>query len=155
MTEQEICEQFLKAMQSLGRVGDSLFSEKLTHNEFVALCILSEAQKREKQEEKGIYVSMLVSGMQSSAPAVSRLLRTMEEEELIERRVDRKDRRNTFVSITEKGQKTLQEKFDWMGTIFVNAIHKIGADKMEVMLALLEDFASGMEERIKEMKQHV
>ena len=42
MTEQEICEQFVKTMQRMERVGDSLFSDKLTHNEFIALCILSE-----------------------------------------------------------------------------------------------------------------
>ena len=154
MTEQEICEQFVKTMQRMERVGDSLFSDKLTHNEFIALCILSEEQKKQN-EEQGIYVSMLASGMQSSTPAVSRLLRAMEEKGLIERKVDRKDRRNTFVSITEEGQVALKEKFAWMGDVFMNAVHRIGFEKMESMLTLLEDFASEMEEKIKEMKQHV
>ena len=37
----------------------------------------------------------------------------------------------------------------------MNAVHRIGFEKMESMLTLLEDFASEMEEKIKEMKQHV
>ena len=106
-----------------------MFSDKLTHNEFIALCILSEEQKKQK-EEQGIYVSMLASGMQSSTPAVSRLLRAMEEKGLIERKVDRKDRRNTFVSITEEGQVALKEKLAWMGDVFMNSVHRIVFEKI-------------------------
>ena len=39
-----------------------------------------------------------------TAPAVSKMLRSMEEKGYVERRVDEKDRRNTRVSITPDGK---------------------------------------------------
>lgn len=153
MTEQEICEQFLKVMRRMEKVGDDLFSDKLTNNEFIALCILEEEQKKQK-EGTGIYVSMLAAGMKSSSPAVSRLLRTMEEKGFVERSVDKNDRRNTFVCITEQGKRVHSEKIGWMGEIFMDTIHQIGFEKMGEMLRLLENFAQRMEEQIKEMKRH-
>ena len=157
MSEEEIFGQFMRTMRSMGKVGDDLFSDRLTNNEFVALCILSDVQKKQQKEqtEPGIYVSVLAATMHSSMPAVSRLLRAMEEKGWIERSVDRKDRRNTFVRITEEGRQMQQEQIAWMGGIFMDTIRKIGTEKMGAMLSLLENFALEMEEKIKEMKQHV
>lgn len=58
-------------------------------------------------EERGtngaIYVSDLAAGVRQPLPAVSRALRQLEQEGLIERITDPNDRRKTLVRATEKG----------------------------------------------------
>lgn len=148
MTEEEICEQFPKIMDRLGKVSMSMLLGDLTRNEFIALNVIH-GYAKEHKEVKGIYVSGLAAAMNSSAPAISRLLRTLEERGLIERSVDRKDRRNTFVSMTDSGERIRKEGMNRLGKVFVNVIHRMGNESMEVMLRMFEEFARILEEEAK------
>ena len=56
-------------------------------------------------ENGKITSSELAAKTKTLPPAVSRTLRGLEEKGYVERSVDKKDRRNTYISLTEKGWK--------------------------------------------------
>ena len=58
-----------------------------------------------------IYVSDLAAAVRQPMPAVSRWLRQLEQDGLIERITDPNDRRKTLVHVTEKGLASRQSKW--------------------------------------------
>ena len=154
MTEQEICKQFGRVMQRIGKVSSELAFGNLTQNEFFALNIIRGFEE-EHQDVKGIYVSTLGMLMKSSMPAVSRLLRTMEGKGLLERVTDPQDRRNTYVFITEQGEETRTKGMKQMGNLFLQVLRQMGSENMVSMLKLMQEYADIMEDKVKEMKKHV
>ena len=60
-------------------------------------------------QEKKITTSGLAERMQVKSSAISRTLKNLEEKGLVERTVNKADRRNTYVELTEKGNVTLKE----------------------------------------------
>ena len=65
-------------------------------------------------ENGKITSSELAAKTKTLPPAVSRTLRGLEEKGYVERSVDKKDRRNTYISLTEKGWKKGEEVRDRM-----------------------------------------
>lgn len=153
MTEEEISRAFPQVMHKLGKLSaDAVIGGDMTQNEFIALNIIHGYEKDHK-ETKGIYVSHLASIMRTSVPGISRMLRAMEDRELIERSVDKEDRRNTFVSITEQGESLRQEGMRRVGELFHTVTLRLGVDKVGNMIELLTDFVTIMEEETEKLKR--
>lgn len=72
-------------------------------------------------------------------PSLTRILRGMEEQKLITRKIDPTDRRRTLVSLTRRGQKIIQENVDQNGAIFSALESRLGKRKLSQLLDLLED----------------
>ena len=60
-------------------------------------------------EMKGVKVSDLAKAVRMTMPGVSRALAGLEEKGIIERRIDKSDRRNTLVFLTEDGYSKIRE----------------------------------------------
>ena len=75
----------------------------LTRAEFYALSQIRE-HMQSHPGDRGVYVSALAGRMRVSPPAVSRMLRGLEQRGLVDRAVDRADRRNTYVMLTPAGE---------------------------------------------------
>lgn len=91
---------FLDAMLRLGLLH--LRNGELTRGEYYLLNLISEHARCHPQA-KGMYVSELAELMQVTPPAVSRMLRSLEQKDYIERVVDRADRRTTYIVLLPKG----------------------------------------------------
>ena len=63
-----------------------------------------ERYKAEHPDQEGIYVSHIAKKAKMASSQVSRMLRGLEERNLVGRIVDEKDRRNTYVFLTESGE---------------------------------------------------
>lgn len=103
---QEEHRAFLLAMLRMGRPGmvHGRFRVKgLTQGEYFMLDMLSQHRAR-CPEAKGMYVSELAELLQVSPPAVSRMLRELEQKDFIDRVVDRDDRRITYIVLQPKGE---------------------------------------------------
>lgn len=93
------------------------------------------------KEDSGVdvKVSQLAGQMQCSVPAVSKVLRTLEEKELLERQVDKRDRRNTFVVLTQKGEQRRLEFQNIMTEFSERVVKKMGEDRIILLTKLLEE----------------
>ena len=63
----------------------------------------------DKDGETAISISALAKKLRVTTPAVSRTMRSLEKKDLIYRETDSKDRRNTFVRLTDTGKKILKQ----------------------------------------------
>lgn len=89
---------------------------------------------------EGVKVSWLVKKSHVPAPAVSRTLRTLEQKGFIERTVDKEDRRNTFVSLTEVGF-SINREIDNIMEGFADAVFgNMGEETMQKMNGYLKQF---------------
>lgn len=94
--------EFFRVNQRLRKVHMTEAFAELPRGEFFALDMLWEHQAKHPAAE-GMYASELAQVLRSSPPAVSRGLKALEQKGYIERRVDRADRRNTYIRITPLG----------------------------------------------------
>lgn len=71
-------------------------------------------------------------------PSLTRILRSMTAEGLLEKRVDAFDKRKSIVTITPKGRALLSEHADEANAIYQQMRDRFGADEMDQLLDLLE-----------------
>ena len=73
-------------------------------------------------------------------PSLTRILKTMEKEGLVARKIDMEDRRRTLVSTTEKGLNIIRQHKPNNSAIFEDVSRQFGKEKLNTLLDLLEEF---------------
>ena len=72
-------------------------------------------------------------------PSLSRILKTMEADGLVQRKEDLEDRRKTLVAISEAGRAILARHSEQSAAIFLALEERMGKEKIETVLDLLEE----------------
>ncbi|MAW52660.1 MAG: homoprotocatechuate degradation operon regulator HpaR [Geminicoccus sp.] len=72
-------------------------------------------------------------------PSLSRILKTMEADGLVQRKEDLADRRKTLVAISEAGRAILARHSEQSVAIFLELEERMGKEKIEAVLDLLEE----------------
>lgn len=88
-----------------------------------------------------------------TAPAVSKMLRSMEEKGYVERRVDEKDRRNTRVSITPDGKEAEQQVRRQMQEFITGVIERLGEERTKELIHLMNRYTEIMQEENQNRKR--
>ncbi len=101
--------ELLEAFQRFHKLNFSCVLPEMTHSEFCTLKSIQMCGRKNRENGHGTRISDVVKHMQVPPPAVSRTLRTLEEKEMILRSVNKMDRRNTMVELTEQGEQILCE----------------------------------------------
>ena len=103
------CEKLFNAAMQFRKLHlkGTLFN--ISHSEYCTLKTINICAKECKKKNEQVKVSMLSERMHMNNTAVSRSLKALESQELIERNVSTKDRRVTYVSLTDKGQKLIHK----------------------------------------------
>ncbi len=83
-----------------------------------------------------IYVSDLAAAVKQPLPAVSRALRQLEQEELIQRITDPNDRRKTLVRATEKGLRYSHQCEEALTDYFERTLARIPEEQREQLFSL-------------------
>lgn len=102
----------------------------------------------------GVRVSHLRDAMGITMPAVSQLVRTLEEKGLVLRENAAKDRRVTLVTVTEKGEAALkksQEQLNWM---FEQLIKRYGPAELEELIQMLKRLSGTIRELKGELEEN-
>lgn len=153
MEHREIQQELFRALHRFGKLntGQLIEAEGLTQGEFFGLSMLREHLK---EHPEGMHVRELAQCARVSAPRVSRMLRDMEEKGLIERRIDKNDRRNTYITLTEGGEAAWQRTRDRLSTFLDRVVERMGPEHVQTMIDLWNQFAAILEdERAKETEQ--
>lgn len=89
-----------------------------------------------KNRPEGVTMKELVDMSHTTMSAASKKIRILEEKGLIERRTSETDRRNSYITLSEKGkaicEKERKRKHDWV----LKVISRMGEDDMEQLITL-------------------
>lgn len=91
------------------------------------------------KEEGGITTSGLAERMQVKSSAISRTLKGLEEKGLIERTVNKADRRNTYVELTEQGKLVLAECKNTMDELAKAIFSQMKPEDIKQMIGYLDE----------------
>lgn len=116
--------------------------------EFFALQAIAGYQQ--KTGLPGIYVSEMAQNLRIASSQTSRMLRGLEERNLICRKVDDKDRRNTYVFLTEEGKQICQKTQDSIKSYMERVLKSMGEERVEELISLCNELADVMEREAKE-----
>ena len=100
-----------------------------------------------------IYVSDLAAAVRQPMPAVSRGLRTLEQEGLIERITDPNDRRKTLVRITPQGRATSAAGEEVLVRYFSGIAHRLTPEQRQQFFQLKDILLAAIEAENAEQNQ--
>lgn len=98
---------------------------------------------------KGVKVSDLAKAVRMTMPGVSRALAGLEEKGIIERRIDKSDRRNTLVFLTEDGYSKIREYKKRINKYFETVFERFGEDRVAEVIELIGDLAEIAQEELQ------
>ncbi|MCI9274276.1 MAG: MarR family transcriptional regulator [Clostridiales bacterium] len=149
--------QLLQAFQEVRRassgfrpIGDLRQSEfYMVHAIFFGLMRQTEDLKEGQLPPPGVTVSYLSRATHSSMPAVSQLLRGLEEKGIVERAPAKSDRRKVYVRLTEQGQKTVEEAGHAFFDLLDAVVDRMGKEDTQKLIRLLHK-ATGIIHAVKD-----
>lgn len=135
---------FLKNMQTISNMRLPLLLENITPAEFSLMCCVGEA-------DAPVTVAQAANHMGVSMPAVSRLLRTLESDGLIERKTDKNDRRSVQILLTEKGRELTQRNLTLLGQTVDRVTSCFSDEELSMLIRAQEKLAKGIAEVMAEL----
>lgn len=115
--------------------------------EFFALQVIGRYQQ--KMDAQGIYVSELAQSLQIAPSQTSRMLKNLEERNLIGRSIDGRDRRNTYVYLTEEGTEACRQAQSRIKNYMTRVEKSMGEERIEELVKLCNELADIMEQEAK------
>lgn len=147
--EQGLQEQLIMAQHRFIKAHKSLCFMEMGKSEFIMLDMI----QRWAKDSEGIYVSEIARELRVSTPAVSKMLKGLEEKEYIERKTDQKDRRNTIVLLTEEGEKVRKRVLNEMEAFLQQVIERMGEENTKELVRLLELYTEVIREESMRLKK--
>ena len=92
-------------------------------------------------------VSEISKFLHVTAPTITQLLKGLEAQELIERRVDLTDRRVVGIQLTQKGERVTQKAEEAFSTTFHGLIEYLGEEQSNQLAELLSQVSRYFEEK--------
>ena len=143
--EDDLVTQLTGALHRLVLSCRSLPTGGLPMGEFLMLQLIGRQLER-KPDAPGVYVSQLTQCSYVSPPAVSRTLRRLEGKGLVQRRTDPKDRRTTYVVLTEEGQALLTACRQELRLLALRVVERMGGDDLQVLTKQLDRLTEAVRE---------
>lgn len=142
-----------EAMFRLGRLNLATVVPDLNQAEVIVLNAIAFCLEREEEPDKGVNVSSIVAELCIAPPAVSRTMNSLEEKGLILRSVNKSDRRNTLVTLTDEGWEKYRDNGrrinEFMGKIF----DRVGEDKVKTIISYIDEIYEVTREELDLIKK--
>ncbi|MBU3803826.1 MAG: MarR family transcriptional regulator [Candidatus Cellulosilyticum pullistercoris] len=149
MTEKELCMEFFTTAHRFKKIHmDGIFPE-ISKGEFWALKMIQKATLK-SEGGCGGYVSTIAEHLKVTPSAISRMLKGLEERELIVREIDKNDRRNTYVTLTEKGEVITKEVEAAINEFTQSIILAMGEEDSKTLIKLFNKLVDVMEAEVKQ-----
>lgn len=122
--------------------------------EFFMLILIADGIQNNKNQKQdyGVTTSELADAMKCSMSAVSKLVRTMEGKGYIKRIENARDRRITYLILTEKGKETLKRARKERDLLMKSFVEKMGEEDLIMLTKLLKNVYEIMKEEMEAMK---
>lgn len=138
---------FITTVHSMTHLNLSAVLENTSQSEFLVMC----AVRRLCIEQNGntFGISDIAESLHVSSPAISRTISTLEKKGFVERSVDRTNRRNTIVSLTDEGRAVYSQEADRLYLFLNRVIDRMGEDKLNALLELSHELLENFNLEIK------
>lgn len=131
-TQRSLPIALLRARETvMGPIRDMLAQSGVNEQKWRVLRVLDERGPME--------LTLLAAESVLLLPSLTRMVRPMEEEGLIQRSTPAEDRRKVVVAITEAGRQLIRTHLAESNAIFARLEAEFGAERLEVLLDLLEE----------------
>ncbi len=148
MDVNELQEQILRTANRFGKMKFGKIFPKVSKREFELLAAVQEYMDK-NAGKKGIHVSGLAVRLKVSSPAVSRMVGMLEQKGYIGRDIDKEDRRNTYIYLTEKGREVKTSAEEAMRRLTERVLRRMGDEDMQELMMLWNRLADIMEEELR------
>lgn len=138
---------FLTTIHSLAQINISAVLLQTSQAEFFAMSVINKLDRIHNSTNCGI--SNIADSLHVSSPAISRTITALEKRGYVERQIDKLNRRNTVVRLTQSGNEVFNGECDRIYRFLNNVVNRMGEDKLEELFALSNELLENVEKEIK------
>ena len=110
------------------------------------------------EHDEGVNVTAIAKELDAPMPAVSRMMRRMESQNLIERKILPSDRRSIIVSITPKGLEDFNKYETRLKSFFAELLCNVPSSDFEDMMsrwnAIMDKMEILLEQKVRELREN-
>ena len=143
----EVNKQLFEAVLKLKKQSHVNFKLKdIYAGEFMALRTIHKLKQKNDENSIGVKTSDIGNCLFMKKPATSKMLNNLEDKGYINRLSDKKDRRVTYIDLTERGEELLEKHHRQMVDYTNRVIHEMGEEDMKTFIKLLNKLSDIMDD---------
>ena len=140
---EDIKKEFFYALMKLNRQSlRSIKLKELYAGEYMALRTIYRLKTTESKCSDGVKTSDIGDCLSMKKPATSKMLNNLEDKGYIKRFSNKKDRRITYIDLTEEGENLLIKHHQQVDEFLDNIINKMGEDDIKMLINLLNKLSN-------------
>lgn len=124
-----------------------------THNEKLVMFLMHDILK--SSEEKIVSLSKLREKIKLAPSTITPILNSLENKGLIERIIDKNDRRNIYIKLSKDGEKFTKSANDSLKHMVYNYIEYMGVDDTKEFIRLAQKTDKFLRERMEDNEEIV
>lgn len=141
--------KLINAMHIFSKINISSVLGMLSQTEYLVIYFVRKHGEYDGHGNSGVNVTSLSEVLGVSTPAVSRILRSLEEKGFINRVTNKKNRRETYISLTEKGRGIYMRDRETASMLYKAVEGKMGKEEIRELVRLSTLFNRIMCEEIE------
>ena len=144
----KLYEEMFRAMNQFRKLKFAEMFPELCKTDFFVMCTIMD-----KGDNGQITISELASRAKMLPSAISRTLKGLEERGYVERNVNKNDRRNTYVELTDAGKLVTEEARKTMAEFGKSVMAQVDEDDMKRLICYLDNIYRIAEKEIETRKR--
>lgn len=146
-TRDDLYEDLFRAMNQFHKLKFSDMMQNMSKADFIVMNVIMNKGKDDKMT-----ISELAAIARMLPSAISRTLKGLEEKGYVERTINKQDRRNTYVELTEEGKKQTREVRQVMRDFGKTVMAKLDEQEMNQLILYLNNIYSIAEKELEARK---
>lgn len=146
-TRDDLYEDLFRAMNQFHKLKFSDMMQNMTKADFIVMNVIMNKGKDDKMT-----ISELAAIARMLPSAISRTLKGLEEKGYVERTINKQDRRNTYVELTEEGKKQTREVRQVMRDFGKTVMAKLDEHEVNELILYLNNIYSIAEKELEARK---
>ena len=146
-TRDDLYEDLFRAMNQFHKLKFSDMMQNMSKADFIVMNVIMNKGKDDKMT-----ISELAAIARMLPSAISRTLKGLEEKGYVERTINKQDRRNTYVELTEEGKKQTCEVSQVMRDFGKTVMAKLDEQEMNQLILYLNNIYSIAEKELEARK---
>lgn len=144
----KLYEEMFRAMNQFRKLKFAEMFPELCKTDFFVMCTIMD-----KGDNGQITISELASRAKMLPSAISRTLKGLEERGYVERNVNKNDRRNTYVELTDAGKLVTEEARKTMAEFGKSVMAQVDEEDMKRLISYLDNIYRIAEKEIETRKR--
>lgn len=146
-TRDDLYENLFRAMNQFHKLKFSDMMQNMSKADFIVMNVIMNKGKEDKMT-----ISELAAIARMLPSAISRTLKGLEEKGYVERTINKQDRRNTYVELTEEGKRQTREVRQVMRDFGKTVMAKLDEHEVNELILYLNNIYSIAEKEIEARK---